>query len=269
MSGATFSETAYAGPGPESYERFFVPAIGKPLAVDLVELAALEPGQRVLDVACGTGIVARLAREKIGADGTLAGLDLNPGMLEVAQEVVPGKGIEWHQASAESMPLPDASFDVVLSQMGLQFVPDKAAAASEMARVLAPGGRLALNVVGPRPDVMGVLADALAAHVSPESSKFVDVVFSLHDTDQLTGLLEDAGLREVTVASRTKPLDLPPPADFLWQYVHSTPLAGAVATADDDARRALEDDVVRGWQPFVEHGSLVLEVPLVEVTARS
>jgi ubiquinone/menaquinone biosynthesis C-methylase UbiE len=267
MSTATFSETAYGGTGPESYERFFVRDIGRPVAADLIELAALAPGERVLDVACGTGIVARLAREEVGAGGAVAGLDPNPGMLAVAREVAAGTGIEWHQASAESMPLEDASFDVVLSQMGLQFVPDRAAAAGEMARVLAPGGRLALNVVGPRPQVMTVLAEALVTHVSPDAGKFVDVVFSLHDEDEIQGLLAGAGLQDVTVGSRSKRLELPPPADFLWQYVHGTPLGGLVATAGEDARAALEDEVVRGWQPFVEGGALVLEVPVVEVTA--
>lgn len=267
MSEATFSETTYGGTGPENYERYFVPAIGRPVARDLIDLAALAPGERVLDVACGTGIVARLAREEVGAGGSVAGLDPNPGMLAVAREAAAGTGIEWHQASAESMPLADASFDVVLSQMGLQFVPDRAAAVDEVARVLAPGGRVALNVVGPRPEVMTVLAEALATHVSPDASKFVNVVFSLHERDEIEGLLAGAGLRDVTVTSRTKRLELPPPADFLWQYVHGTPLGGLVAKAGDDARAALEDEVVRGWQPFVEDGTLVLEVPVVEVTA--
>lgn len=266
MSAVTFSE-AYRGTGPENYERFFVPAIGRPVATDLVELAALERGERVLDVACGTGIVARLARQKVGADGAVAGLDPNPGMLVVARDVAAGMDIEWHLSSAESMPVPNGSFDVVLSQMGLQFIPDKIAAVQEIARVLVPGGRVALNVVGPRPDLMSVLADALAKHVGPESSQFVDVVFSLHETDQLEGLLEGAGLRDVTVTSRVKRLELPPPPDFLWQYIHSTPLGGVVAQADDDSRAALENEVVRGWQPFLEQGALVLTVPILEATA--
>jgi ubiquinone/menaquinone biosynthesis C-methylase UbiE len=268
MSGPTFSETTYGGTGPENYERFFVPAIGRPMATDLIDLAALQPGERVLDVACGTGIVARLAREKIGAGATLAGLDPDPGMLAVAGEVAAGTGIEWHPSSAESMPLSDASFDVVLSQMGLQFVPDKAAAVKEIARVLAPGGRVALNVVGPRPGLMSVLADALATHVSSQSSKFVDVVFSLHDTGRIESLLANAGLRDVTVTSRIKTLELPPPADFLWQYIQSTPLRGVVAQVGADARAALQDEVLREWRAFMRNGTLVLELPVIEATAK-
>ena len=116
---------AYSGNPTANYERFFVPAIGAHLATDLLRLAALRPGERVLDVACGTGVVARLASQQVGDTGAVAGLDVNAGMLAVARSATrPGMPIEWHEASAEAMPLPDASFDVVLCQMGLQFVPD-------------------------------------------------------------------------------------------------------------------------------------------------
>ena len=132
VSYRTFSDNAA-----ENYERYFVPAIGAPIARDLVDRAALRAGERILDVACGTGIVARLAAEEVGATGTVAGLDVNPGMLAVARSVIPDQTtIDWHEASAEAMPLPNGVFDVVLCQMGLQFAPDKAAALAEMRRVI-------------------------------------------------------------------------------------------------------------------------------------
>lgn len=146
------SHTTYGGSPPENYERYFVPAIGEPVARDLIDRAALRAGERVLDVACGTGIVARLAAEQVGETGTVAGLDVNPGMLAVARSVTPPEtSIDWHEASAEDMPLPDDVFDVVLCQMGLQFMADKPAALSEMRRVLAPGGRIILNAPGRPP----------------------------------------------------------------------------------------------------------------------
>src|SRR6266516_467322 len=90
---------SYGGPGPQNYERYFVLSIGAPLAADLLETAALQPGERVLDVACGTGIVARLAAERVGTAGTIAGLDINPGMLAVARTAAPpAAAIAWHQA---------------------------------------------------------------------------------------------------------------------------------------------------------------------------
>ena len=259
----------YAGSAPENYERYFVPAISRPLATDLLATAALRPGERVLDVACGTGVVARLAAERVGSDGTVAGLDSNPGMLEVARSVTsPGAAIAWHQGSAESMPFPAAAFDVVLCQLGLQFVPDKAAAVREMQRVLVPGGRLIASVAGPTPPPFAILDEALCRHISPEAGPFVRMVFSLHDPDELRELLRGAGFRDVATQVAAKQLRLPPPAEFLWQYVRSTPLAEAVARADANSRAALERDVVAGWQPYVEGGGMALAPNVAVVTAR-
>jgi SAM-dependent methyltransferase len=261
----------FGGSAPENYERFFVPVIAAPLATDLIDIAALRLGERVLDVACGTGIVARLAAERVGATGTVTGIDLNPGMLAVARSVTPpGMVIEWHQSSAEAIPLPDEAFDVVLCQLGLQFVPDKLAALREMERVLAPGGRLVINVVGPKPRVFAILAEALAHYIKPEISAFVDLVFSLHDTGELQHLIliSGAGFREVAIQSDTRTLRLPAPEEFLWQYVQSTPLANAVAQVDDESRAALERDVVAKWQAFVEDGALTLQLGVVVATAR-
>jgi ubiquinone/menaquinone biosynthesis C-methylase UbiE len=259
----------FGGSAPENYERYFVPAIGAVLAADLVDIAALRPGERVLDVACGTGFLARRAAEQVGAAGTVTGIDLNPGMLAVARSVTPpGVAIEWHRANAESLPLPDEAFDVVLCQLGLQFVSDKVAALREIRRVLTPGGRLVLNVVGPRPEVFAILAEALARHIKPEISAFVDLVFSLHDPDALEQLMNRAGLRDGAVQSSTKVLRLPSPKEFFWQYVHSTPLADAVSQANDANRAALERDVVTQWQQFVEDGALTLRVRVLVATAR-
>lgn len=118
------------------------------------------------------------------------------------------------------MPLPDASFDAVLCQMGLQFVPDAHAALSEMRRVLAPGGRLILNVPGPTPELFVVMEEALARHIGAEAAGFVSRVFSLHDTAELQSLINGAGFRDVSVQVDTKSLSLPAPEEFLWQYVH-------------------------------------------------
>jgi ubiquinone/menaquinone biosynthesis C-methylase UbiE len=262
-------DKAYGGNAPENYERHFVPTIGAPLAKDLVEIAHIRPGERVLDVACGTGIVARLAAQRVGATGTVAGLDLNPGMLAVARSATPsGMTIQWHEASAEKMLLPDASFDVVLCQMGLQFVPDKSAALREMHRILTPDGRLILNVPGPTPPLMAVMGESLARHIGTEAEGFVKHVFSLHDTAELQKLIEGASFGEVSVQADTKKLRLPTPEEFLWGYVHSTPLAGAVAKVNDERRGSLERDVVARWQEFVKDRSMMLQLRVVVATAR-
>ncbi len=131
----------------EVYESFLVPHLFTPWARDLVARAGLKIGERVLDVACGTGIVVREVLPTVGPNGRVVGVDFSPAMLEVAQTRVPSEApVEWYEASAEALPFPGAAFDLVLCQQGLQFFPDKPGAIREFSRVLAPGGRVALSV---------------------------------------------------------------------------------------------------------------------------
>ena len=258
MSKQHFDETYSLKDAPRNYERYFVPAIGEPVAKELLREADLHSGERVLDVACGTGIVARLANKRVGNEGSVTGLDINPGMLAVARSL--DDSIDWHQAGAEAMPLPDDSFDVVLCQLSLQFMEDKPAALKEMHRVLEPGGRFILNLPGPAGPVFSRLAGAMERHIGAEAADFVMQVFSLNDPDELRPLLRDAGFLQVVVKTAEKVFSLPPPEEFLWQYVHSTPLAGVVSAGsgmDEDTRSALEQEVVAQWQEFVEDGAFI------------
>ena len=267
MTQPTFGKE-YGGSAPENYERYFVPHIAAPLAEDLLEIAALRPGERVLDVACGTGIVARMARQRVGSGGAVAGLDANPGMVAVARSAAsPGLAIDWYEASAEAIPLADGAFDVALCQLGLQFITNKLGALREIRRVLAPDGRLVLNVPGPTPPLFAVMADALGTHIDPRAATFVHIVFCLHDERELRELADAAGLRVRGVRTRRTPLTLPPPEQFLWQYAYSTPLAGRLAQASAERRAALESEVVEKWRDFATDEGLACEVNVTTVVA--
>lgn len=262
-------EESFGANAAENYERFFVPSIGAPVADDLIATADLQPGERVLDIACGTGVVTRLAAERVGAAGSVTGLDIHPGMLAVARSATPPDlSITWQEGDAESLPFPDGAFDVALCQMGLQFVSGKLTALREMRRVLKTGGRVLVNVPGPKPPLFAILTDALSRHLSPQAAAFGDRVFSMHDVDELKELMRSAGFRNVEVEARPKPLRLPAPADFLWQYIYSTPLAEAAAEAGEARRAALERDVCTQWQEFAVDGSIHLEVGMTTATAR-
>ena len=256
-TGSTSLYEQYAASAAENYERYFVPAIGEPSARRLLDTARLRPGERVLDVACGTGIATRLAAEAVGPDGHVEGLDANPGMLEVARTVTPG--IDWHEAPADALPLPDTSFDVVLCSIGLQFFPDKVKALREMHRVLVPGGRTVVCAPGPTPPLFDAIDQALINHVGPGASMFVHAVFSLHDPDEARKLFASAGFAEVEAETRPVPLRVAPPADFFWQYVQSTPLAAVCSELDEPARAALEREVVERCRPFVDGDVTVME----------
>lgn len=255
----------YSASGAENYERYFVPSIGEPVARRLVAAAQPARGERVLDVGCGTGIVARLATEAVGPNGTVTGLDANPDMLDIARDASPNS-ITWHTAPAENMPLPDASFDLVLCSLGMQFFPNKEQALRETLRVLAPDGRAVWCTPGPTPPLFEAVDEALIKHVGPGASMFVHAVFSLHDADQARTLMETAGFHRVAVEATSVPLRVALPADFFWQYVQSSPLAAAAAELDEQARAALQADVVERCSQFVDGDASVMEPGLLIVT---
>ena len=269
VSTSTASFKRFGGSAPENYERYFVPPIGRPFAVDLVSAAQLRKGERVLDIACGTGIVARLAAEQVLPGGAVAGVDVNPGMLAVAKTTAPPEAsIEWHEGTAEAIPVRDQSFDVALCSLGLQFIPDKGAALGELHRVLSSGGRIAFNAVGPAPEPFEAFAEALGRHIKPEAAGFVRQVFSLHDPAEVRDLVDDAGFRDVSIRSKTMTLRLPPPQEFLWQYLKSTPLVQMVEGLDEAGRSALEEDVSTEWKSFADGDVTVVESIFTVATAR-
>lgn len=249
---------------PENYERFFVSVIGEPLAKGLLEQADLSTGEKVLDVACGTGIVTRLAAKQVGETGSVTGLDINPGMLAVARSVSNSDHqIEWHESSAEKMPLPDESFDVVTCQAGLQFMEDKSAALQEMYRVLVPGGRICLNVPGRSGELFQIFIEELGNHISPEAAGFAGQVFSLHDEDILRQLMEETGFQNIDLRTYKKTFALPPSREFLWQYVQSTPLAPLISEAGKDTQQAFENDIVNRWKKFETNGTMTYQQKII------
>ncbi len=263
-SGEFENSQALALAAAANYERFFVPAIGRPAAEQLLAAAHLGPGERVLDVGCGTGIVARLAVEEVGPEGSVTGVDVNPAMLTVAGTAAPeGWAIEWQQAPAESIPLAGDAFDVVLCQMSLQFFQDRVQALREMRRVLAAGGRALLSLPGPMTPFFGVLEEALGRHLGPQAAAFVRQVFSLHEPDEIEGLLRQGGFRAIEIRSETLGLSLPGAAEFLEQYVASTPLSLLWADAEEPARLAVRREVLEQWRPLERDGGLQGAQPMV------
>ena len=157
----------------EAYERYGVPAWSRALARGLLRIAAPGPGERLLDVACGTGIVARLATETVGEAGSVCGVDVNEAMLAVARDAGWGlrPPVDWRRGDAAALPVDDESVDVVTCQQALQFLPDREAALREMRRVLVPGGRLGLSVFrdGRFNPLYAAFAELLERHVGADA----------------------------------------------------------------------------------------------------
>lgn len=266
----TVSYREFTGTAAENYERHFVPAIGGPVADLTLEVASPRAGERVLDVACGTGVVARRAAEVVGPSGAVTGLDLAADMIDVARRApAPAEPrIEWHVGDAASLPFPDAAYDVVVCQMGLMFVADKDVAVAEMRRVLAPGGRAVVATPGAIQPPFEILERAIVEHIGADLGAFVGLVFSMHDPDALAALLRHAGLDDVSASVTAVDLRLPPPEEFLWQYINITPMGPIVAAAPEEAKAALERDVLRGWASFATDGRLVGRQPMVVASGR-
>jgi ubiquinone/menaquinone biosynthesis C-methylase UbiE len=206
-----------------------VPAVTAGWAASLVERAGLHRGERVLDVACGTGVVARAAAERVGRTGRVAGVDINAAMLEVARALPygPGAGVSWVRGNVLRLPFAEASHDVVLCQLGLQFVPDRPAALAQMRRVLAPGGRLGLSVYGPieHNPAAFALAQALDRRLGPDASVTKRAEHALADAALLRTLAREAGFRQITIVTQTRTIRFASVSAYVRIQLAATPLA--------------------------------------------
>jgi SAM-dependent methyltransferase len=221
-----------------NYQDQLVPALMEEWAPRVADAADIHPGHRVLDVACGTGVLTRVAASRAGPSGAVTGLDLNRGMLAVAARLSPG--LRWQQGTAAALPFPDHSFEAVVSQFGLMFVPDPAWALREMMRVLVPGGRLAVAVWASLADTPAyaaevALVDRLAGATVADALR---APFVLGEAERLAELCLAAGITGATVA--------------LHQGRGRFP----------SIRRMLEVDL-RGWLPLI--GIVLEEVLIAEI----
>ena len=227
------------------YEKSFVPAIFAQSAVFLADAVGALRADRALDVACGTGAVARELARRVGPEGRVVGLDLNPRMLEVAKRVAPE--IEWRHGDAEELPVEDGSFDVVTSQYALMFFPDRARALREMWRVLAPGGRLGVATCGPIGAAPGYDALAKVAEevCSPEIVEMLHSPFALGDEAELRELVGAAGIEGARVESRPCPVRFPSIDALVHAEVRASPIRDVIderrfAALLEGARNALQ-----------------------------
>jgi len=263
--GADPEQWQLGGASPELYERFLVPAVTLPWAKDLVQRVGLRRGDRVLDVACGSGAATRVAARRVGERGSVAGLDVNPGMLAVARSLSlrPGSAqIEWYEGSALALPFADGEFDVVLCQLGLQFVPDRSAALREMRRVLERGGRAGASVYAPidRNPATHALSDALDRHLGAGASRAKRHEHSLGDQDELRALFADAGFEDVRVETAARTVCFASAAEYVRVQFIATPLADLLVEHEPVDREqivaAVTADVDASLAPFVRADGL-------------
>jgi ubiquinone/menaquinone biosynthesis C-methylase UbiE len=254
----------------ELYERCPARYILGPWAPLLVETASIAAGDRVLDVACGTGVVARVAGERVGRRGRVVGIDLNPGMIAVAQTLpaIDGAPIEWLERSALELGLDDASFDVILCQQGLQFFPDKAVALREMSRVLDGNGRLALSVWNNIGIYNTAVSAALAQFVGADIVARFNASRKTPTADELRQLVMDAGFSDVEVSVSRINVHLPQIDKFVLDHLAATPVASAVDAADAETRKKIGASAREQLQHYADGDGITYPEETHVLTAR-
>ncbi|MPY98129.1 MAG: methyltransferase domain-containing protein [Actinophytocola sp.] len=236
------------------YEEDLVPALFEPWAGVLMDLADVRPGDRVLDLACGTGVVARAAARRVMPDGRVCGLDVNENMLAIARRAA--ADVEWRQTDASQIDLPDASYDVAFCQQGLQFFPDRLASLREMRRVLAPGGRavIATWCAADNGDAGYVpIAAALQRHWpdDPAPRGFIAAIFGLSDDTELARLADTAGFDDVHVERRTGTVRFPSAEAWVEAFLGAAPVP-SIASLPPAIRAAIIAEAATDLQPYVD-----------------
>jgi SAM-dependent methyltransferase len=249
----------------EVYESCFVPAIFGAWAAPVADAAGIRTGNNVLDVGCGTGVLAREALRRVGQEGQVVGVDLNEGMLAVAARTEPN--IAWQLGDAASLRFEDASFDVVVSQFALMYFPDRVASLREMWRILAPGGRLAVAAWAPIDHARGyqILVEIALRQCGREAADVLAAPFVLGDQAELAELVVNSGISGANVSLHEGSIRFPSVKEFIRIEVKGSPLA---AMLSDDVMQTLaaesEDALVEFVMPS---GEIVMPMDAHIVTA--
>lgn len=236
----------------QRYECVVARHIFRPWATLLADAARLRHGERVLDLACGTGLVARVAAQRVGPDGRVTGVDLNPGMIAVARSLAAPEGarIEWLEGDALAIPLADASVDAVLCQQGLQFFPDQGLAFREMRRVLKRGGRLAVSVWNTAGIYNSAVGEALKTFVDAQTASRFLASRKSPAREEMERSAIAAGFAEVDVRISRAQVRLPGLDRFTLEHLAATPVAPAIAGLDSETRRKIGASVMKALQRF-------------------
>ncbi len=255
---------------PEMYEQWLTGPLFRPWAEMVLDELDLKSGTRLLDIACGTGIVARVARERLGEPAYVVGIDTSPGMLAVARKIAPD--IDWREGNAVALPMHDGEqFDVVICQQGLQFFMDKPAAAAQMRRALSPGGRLAVSTW--RSDDEVPFFRELRVIAEHHVGAIADQRHSFGDASALAALLRNAGFQDVrvrTVSRRIRFQDGAPLLRLNTMALVGMSTAGK-AMSDEERKRIVEkivDESGGVLKSYAEERGVAFELSTNLATAR-
>ncbi len=250
----------------ETYEQRFVPALFRQWVEPVLQAAEIGPGDRVLDVACGTGVVARAAAERVAPTGQVTGVDHNPAMLDVARRVAPQ--VQWRHGDVAALPFDEHAFDAVTCQAAIFFFPDPTAALAEMSRVARPSAGVVVqsfSSLSSQP-AYGPWVDMVARHAGPDAVELLGTYWSQGDPEIMREQCGAAGLEVTAVHQLTLPAYFPNVQTMVLTEVNATPLRDRLDQADLDQILAESHDVL---EQFVHDDRLVVPIAGYVLRARA
>ncbi len=233
---------AFSGGVPANYDKYLGPLFFEPYALNLVQRIKESDVQKVLETACGTGRVTKHLRKTVSSFAELIATDLNPGMIEVAKQILPAGDIQFQVADANQLPFEDNTFDLVVCQFGFMFVPDKPKAFSEAFRVLKPQGKLLFNTwdkIENNPlsnTVKNVVADYFPGS---NAADFYKIPYSMCEKKDIEHLLQEAGFTKINMELVTKEGISASAADSAKGLILGTPIFKDINEIDSSAPEKL------------------------------
>ena len=255
---------AFVGDIPKNYDRYLGPMLFHGFADDLAERVKVTAGMRLLETACGTGIVTRRLADRLRGRGSIVATDLNEAMIAHGRtEMLAGAGhVEWQPADATRLPFSDRSFDAVVCQFGLMFFPDKAAGIREAFRVLKPGGQYLFNVwdTMDRNSFARITHETVGKFFPADPPTFYLVPFSLHDPEPIRKMLAESGFGQIELTHLAKQGSSPSAAEAAIGLIEGNPILGAIM----ERRPAALDEIKRATAAAVAAtlGDRPVRVPL-------